>query len=390
MLDEVWEVLGIGSVRKGFRACDGCGLVLQDPCVPPATMNAFYSAFSNYTNPMSGGDPSPMKVRAVDQQLAFLGGRVERGQQVFQVGSSDGYTLSRFRQAGCTVRGCDPSANAAAVARRLWDVETCVMPFEDYVFSADERYEWIVLTHVLEHLYDPVETLRKCGAALTEATGRVFVEVPLLAPAELLPPAYFQFEHVNYFSEASLTATLAAAGFEIEGEIEVDLESDLYPVQRLVARRSENAAASIVRRKDTAELCQEARRILHDFSRQEEATWSAFEASVLEKTGDALGDAGKFVIWGAGIHTSILLARTRLGQMRGLRGFIDSDSQKWGQSLVGLPVTGPESWVDELIEQGVSVVISTRPGEPAIRRYLLERGLREEQIVRLYGDDLQR
>ena len=384
----------MGPVRKGFRVCDGCGLVLQDPAVPPEVMHDFYAAYSNYTNPMSEGLPSATKVRAVDAQLGFLGERVRPGASIFQVGSSDGYTLSRFKELGCVVKGCDPSPNAAAVASRLWNVETHVSTFEDYAFAPRESYDWIVLTHVLEHIYDPVETLGRCAAALAEGAGRLFIEVPVLAAADRLPPAYFQFEHVNYFSELSLEHTLGAAGFEIEGEIQVDLESDLYPIQRLVARRrrlGENGSEgeqAIEARNETAqnEDRRAATAIARSFTQREQVDWSAFEAKILE----SVGEDGEAYVWGAGIHTSILLGRTGIAKRLRLRGFVDSDSQKWGKTLCGLPVLGPDSLLDEMANGTASVVISTRPGEPAITRYLLDHGLPADRIVRLYGESADR
>lgn len=384
-LDETWEILALGEVRKGFRICEGCGLVLQDPAVPPATMETFYASFSNYTNPMADGQPSPVKVRAVECQLEFLAERVGKGNRVFQVGSSDGYTLSRFKERGCAVLGCDPSANAAAVASRLWDVETRVTPFERYAFEADETYDWIVLTHVLEHLYDPVDALVRCREALEESVGRLFIEVPLLAAPERFPPGYFQFEHINYFSEASLRNTLHAAGFEVEGAIEVDLESDQYPIQRLVARCTgrgpvDLSSGGFQSRVDARSIIRDARSIVREFARSELRTWRAFE----EKIVASVGEGREAYLWGAGIHTSILLGRTAVRERVRIRGIIDSDPQKWGLMFSGLTVSSPEALLEEPDEP--AIILSTLAGESAIARYLREHDVTEARIVRLYGD----
>lgn len=381
--DERWTILGLGEIRKGFRVCNGCGLVLQDPAIPPPTMQWFYANLSNYTNPMAGGRPSEVKRRAVEAQLDFLAGRIATGDRVFQVGSSDGYTLSRFADLGCHVQGCDPSANAAGVAQRLWRVETRVTPFERYAFEPDETYEMIVLTHVLEHLYDPVETLERCAEALAE-DGRIFIEVPLLAAPERLPPGYFQFEHINYFSEQSLLDTLHIAGLEIEGAVGIDLDSDQYPIQRLVAKSANGAASRQARQEAFRRHAQEiatANRIMLEYTERDTATWHAFE----EKIVSAVGESEPAYLWGAGIHTSILLGRTRLAERVKLLGLVDSDSQKWDLCFGSLPVLAPDAMLEK--REGTAIVLSTLAGERAIHRYLLEHGVARDEIVCLYGAD---
>ncbi len=375
--DESWTVLGLGRIRKGYRVCAGCGLVLQDPAVPPERMAWHYAHLSNYTNPMADGRPGPRKRRAVEVQLAFLEGRTSGRGRVFQVGSSDGYTLSRFAARGHAVKGCDPSAAAAAVARRLWSVPTRVGPFESYRWSPNERHDLIVLTHVLEHLYDPVECLRHCRRGLAPG-GRLLVEVPLLIAPERLPPGYLQLEHVNYFTRTSLRDVLGLAGFEIEGDIEVDLETDQYPVQRLVARRARPR-----RVRPSPREAEASAELLRAYEERDRAFWRASEARVLARP----GPGRPVYVWGAGIHTSILLARTDLRARLEIRGLVDSDPQKWPLDWDGLPVIGPDRLLSE--RDGASIVISTHAGEPAIARLLERSGVPAEEVVRLYGAEAE-
>lgn len=83
---------------------------------------------------------------------------------------------------------------------------------------ADERFDVIVMRHVLEHVLDPVGEVRALVARLAPG-GLLFIEVPdskslivRLAGTRLSTRFYYLPRHLNHFSFASLTrlATLAA------------------------------------------------------------------------------------------------------------------------------------------------------------------------------------
>ena len=87
--------------------------------------------------------------------------------------------------------------------------------------SADlpkEKFDAIVILMVLEHLLDPVESLRNCVSALRPG-GVIYVEVPnsrLFATRTRLRRTLgmtdFMHGHINFFTPASLSATFEAAG----------------------------------------------------------------------------------------------------------------------------------------------------------------------------------
>ena len=154
LFEENWEVVSIGSIRIGVRICSECGLVLQDPVAPPSVMFRYYEQLSNYRNPGRSGLPSKDRITAVDRQLAVLNRYVKVQGRALQVGCADGYTLHRFKQAGWSVAGVDPSPAAAEVAKTLWGLRTDVGFFEDYRPQGNSPYDLIILTHVLEHIYD--------------------------------------------------------------------------------------------------------------------------------------------------------------------------------------------------------------------------------------------
>ena len=92
-------------------------------------------------------------------------------------------------------------------------------------------YDVISMTHVIEHLPDPVQVLRRCSALLAER-GMVFVSAPF-RPAGWSPAAPFDLwkhwglnhtpAHLQYFNRRSLErcafrSGLRLARYEPDGE----------------------------------------------------------------------------------------------------------------------------------------------------------------------------
>ncbi len=140
--------------------------------------------------------------------------------RLLDVGCGNGDTLSRLAALGWQVEGVEPDARAVAVARARGlrvhhgDVSK--------VARAAEPYDVITLSHVIEHVHDPIGTLRACRELLTPR-GRVIVATPNVGALmhrrfgrhwlSLDPP-----RHLCLFSTDSLRMAAERAGF---GHVEV-------------------------------------------------------------------------------------------------------------------------------------------------------------------------
>ncbi|MBX9977180.1 MAG: methyltransferase domain-containing protein, partial [Alphaproteobacteria bacterium] len=92
----------------------------------------------------------------------------------------------------------------------------------------DEKFDLIVMFHVLEHLLDPVAFLKNVSCYLKEK-GSIIVEVPNVDDALVsfynineFKDFYFCTAHVSYFSMKTLGNCLMESG----------LKGDIFPVQR--------------------------------------------------------------------------------------------------------------------------------------------------------------
>lgn len=98
-------------------------------------------------------------------------------------------------------------------------VEVLTQPIEKSLLGLEQRFDVIVLSHVLEHLLDPGDVLRLIHNSLSP-DGILYVEVPnipreclLRYPDHVWAPR-FDEPHITFFSDSMLRKTLTAASFE--------------------------------------------------------------------------------------------------------------------------------------------------------------------------------
>lgn len=153
-------------------------------------------------------------IRSEDRGL----GRPQRPQsRVLDVGCGSGQFLTLARLLGWMPYGIEPDAAAAAVAR----AQGCDILARD-VRELDARYEQlfdvVTLSHVIEHLYDPVDTLRHCLRVLKPG-GQIWLETPNIQSMgyEIYGRSWRGLEaprHLVLFNQAALCSCLERAGFE--------------------------------------------------------------------------------------------------------------------------------------------------------------------------------
>ena len=97
------------------------------------------------------------------------------GKRLLDVGAATGFFLDLARQAGWDTAGIEPAESAAAVARgKNLDVKTGILESDLYMESS---FDVITLWDVLEHLPDPLTTMRLI-TALLKPNGVVAINTP--------------------------------------------------------------------------------------------------------------------------------------------------------------------------------------------------------------------
>jgi len=371
----IWALPGLENTEIGFSVCKSCGSTCQSPTVSFEQMMQFYETLAVYTNPGRGEKPSVAKIRDLDEQIQFITrGIGELPKSALQIGCSDGYTLSRFQQAGVSrVVGVEPGTASVAIAKRLYGID-CIHDSAEN-FSTDEQFELVLLTHVLEHLYQPQSTLKKCRALqddLDEAF--IYVEVPLLAMPQSLCPGFFSFEHINYYTRENLVRSLTDVGYYPVSFVE-HYNSNLSPIIGILA--STKAQHHLPKAHNQY---QRNKQIVSEYRCREVSYWQ----SCLDQIKPDLEQSGRLFLWGAGIHTSQLVANTNLIQNFPVYGLLDTSSLKWGVRQGEWICTDPATvtW-----QTGDKVIISSFASEKEIFDALKD--LREQGVktLRLHNVD---
>ena len=149
--------------------------------------------------------------------------------RILDVGSSGGFLLDHFQQAGWQTFGIEPSRSAAAFARERYGLAIFCGELLDFRGSDSAHdddgpaaFDVIHSAQVLEHVLDP-EACVAHMASLLAPGGLVYLEVPndfnvfqetarerLDKDAWWVAPRY----HLNYFGYESLSRLLASHGLE--------------------------------------------------------------------------------------------------------------------------------------------------------------------------------
>lgn len=230
--------------------CKGCGCAYLDPRPTPASIGRAYVEYATHTTdkstkPKKGGAKLikrvieesyrqrryapgrrrfdmaasairllPSRQRKIDVEMRFMP-PTPPGGRLLDLGCGNGDFLLRALAVGWKTIGfdIDPRAVAFAASRGL-DVRR-----GDIDAAANEApFDGITMSHVIEHVYDPLAVLKNCFDLLVSG-GWLWLETPNINSEGhrlygscwrgLEPP-----RHLVLFNRASLQNLLAVAGFE--------------------------------------------------------------------------------------------------------------------------------------------------------------------------------
>lgn len=262
---------GIWTIHQ----CLGCGSGYIDPRPNSATIGRAYSSYYTHSSaPELGQMPrSPFRRHRIAQRNAYLNStygyalvpakkRVPRfvsierrhrwdklvcylqfpgpGARLLDVGCGNGRFMMQMRVAGWHVCGVEPdSASAAKAVSAGLDVRNC--PIETLEAVEDNYYDAIVLHHVIEHLHKPLETLRRCFAAL-KTGGTIAIATPNFNSFghQLFSSDWFALQpptHLAIFTPHSLREALRSTGFHPEPFFRLRIGAEEMFLRSLQIRR---------------------------------------------------------------------------------------------------------------------------------------------------------
>jgi SAM-dependent methyltransferase len=150
--------------------CGHCGYVFDNPRPTLRAIVAFYSQLGKYDSWLKEEECRSLHYR---RRLEILKRHLSSG-SLLDVGTGTGQFLSIARES-FTVLGTEVSQSAVRIAKNKYGLDVKQGQVEDIHF--DTRFDVITLFHVLEHVPDPLSTLRRCRELLN-SDGILVVAVP--------------------------------------------------------------------------------------------------------------------------------------------------------------------------------------------------------------------
>jgi 2-polyprenyl-3-methyl-5-hydroxy-6-metoxy-1,4-benzoquinol methylase len=216
--------------------CKTCGLVYLNPRLDDIERHDLYSTGTSNVPHAPDEKYAQMKEAGAELILRRLNERVplhDKAGKVLDIGCGTGSLLGGFQKRGWETYGIEPATNYAEFAREKYGVKV-ITDFLENASLPSYYFDIITLSHALEHLPDPAQTLASARSLLKDE-GLIFIEVPnILKPISF---RCFHSLHLYYYSPNTLSLLLRKTGFE---PIELDARGDIWALARKATVRSKD------------------------------------------------------------------------------------------------------------------------------------------------------
>ena len=248
----------------------------------------------------------------------------EASGSILEIGCGKGVLLGKFlkNHPGWSAFAVEPSLNATEYFKKILpDVAIHEGPFETAPFR-DQKFDFIAVSGVMEHVPRPVEFLTLVANALAPR-GRAYIGVPnfVIKPDDLLV-----FDHLTRFTPDTLDELYRRVGLMLERR---DDRSDRIWLWDVISRQGTPKNATIDITASRARLGEHIAFV--------KASLASFERMLTEaKAGETLA------LYGLGVLG--LWARYNAGERAGsIRYLLDDNAQIWGSRKAGLEIRGSKS-----------------------------------------------
>jgi len=316
--------------------CEKCGHCFADTSATQKDYDLYYNQMSKYENKetASGGG-----LDDIDKaRLNIAAGIIEancpnKSASILDIGCANGGLLHCLSEKGYkNLTGIDITKICVENVKKAG--------FNAYfggIFNLEElgntKYDVVVLSHVLEHIYDlqkTAENLKK----LLHPNGIIYIEVPDASRYSnyyVVPFYYFDCEHINHFDINALKnlfedSELKCTSFN-EREIKVS-ETTPYPAVSAVFKKEKQLNTPTIH---------PSQNVVNSILKYIEISKQKSDFSELEKL---IESKTPVLIWGAGMYTLRLLENSPLKTCNVIC-FMDKDFKKQDSIINNISIKNP-------------------------------------------------
>lgn len=228
--------------------CEGCGLSFADPQPSDDELGAiydehYYEQFGFVEGPNTSDAALARTKKATyasvldvaEPELRSVAGAPGRTRRLLDVGCGLGFSLLAAKERGFDALGLDPLAPTDPAARPGRRIRRATLE----TFEPDAPFDIVSMIDVIEHVRDPVQTIRRAAALL--APGGVLALATndsSSAGARLLGSRWTHYHraHLWFFTPATLADVARRAGLEVVRTAPVRRVYNLEYIASILAR----------------------------------------------------------------------------------------------------------------------------------------------------------
>lgn len=211
--------------RYGFSlqtaVCKACGMVRANPRLDQNSLREFYAKEYQdlYFNTETSGIAAHFRAQHTNGLyiIDFMESHYKdfklNGKTILEIGCSAGGILVPFLKAGAIVRGYDYNDSYLEYGRGVEKNLDLRHGGIDDIRNLRDRFDLIIMNHVLEHMHNPKEAIQVAGELLNE-DGALYLSVPSIRNAQYYnsPTRSYlgslHIAHLYYFSRNSLASIM--------------------------------------------------------------------------------------------------------------------------------------------------------------------------------------
>ncbi|MAK78221.1 MAG: hypothetical protein CL992_03000 [Euryarchaeota archaeon] len=233
------------DLKMNLSVCQNCGLSYLNPRWTKDRYMYFYTHEYDtyYRSEVHGNESEEHKyatVKIVARRLQRHSAVNPDAEAMLDIGSGMGWNLDYMKKnlyPEADLYAIEPSEHCRENLEGLGVSVVTDDVDDDWDLKSDQKFDVVMMRHVLEHFMDPVAVLQKVARKLSD-DGIVYIAVPNAGfPGIPFAKHFIRVVHTYYFTIHSLRNTLAKAGLKVDviAEKDPDNKHEIY----LIASKTE-------------------------------------------------------------------------------------------------------------------------------------------------------